>query len=161
MVPEIVNLTEKQLIGKKIRMSFSNDKTIGLWKSFAPRIKEIRNSMNPDLYSVDIYNDPDFFTDFNPSKEFDKWAAIEVTNLDEIPDEMDSLVIPQGLYAVFPYKGKPSEAQKAFQYIYGVWLPASLYDLDDRPQMAKMGEKYKGEDPDSEEEFWIPVKSKA
>jgi len=160
MEPRIEIVHEKKLIGKKVRMSLLNDKTIELWKSFSPRRKEIKNSINPDLYSVDIYDDLKFFVDFNPAKEFDKWAAIEVKNFDDIPHEMDRLVIPRGKYAVFHYKGKPSEAQKTFQHIYGVWLPNSIYNMDDRPYFALMGEKYKGEHPDSEEEFWIPITNK-
>ncbi len=73
---------------------------------------------------------------------------------------MDQLVIPEGLYAVFSYVGKPSEAQAFFKYIYGSWLPGSDYLLDNRPHFALMGKDYKGEDPDSKEEFWIPVKTK-
>ena len=159
MKPGIEIVNEKKLIGKRVRMSFSNDKTVELWKSFSPRKNVIKNSINSDLYSVDIYDDPHFFIDFNPLKEFEKWAA-EVSHFDEVPDEMDRLVVPQGQYAVFQYKGKPSEAQKTFQYIYGVWLPGSIYEMDDRPYLARMGENYKGEDPDSEEEFWIPIRKK-
>jgi AraC family transcriptional regulator len=32
--------------------------------------------------------------------------------------------------------------------------------MDDRPYFALMGDKYKGEVLDSEEEFWIPIKKK-
>ncbi len=73
---------------------------------------------------------------------------------------MEKLVLPQGLYAVFHYKGKPSEAEETFKYIYGVWLLNSIYEMDNRPYISLMGNKYKGEDPDSEEEFWIPIKIK-
>lgn len=160
MEPRIELLNEKKLIGKKVRMSFSNDRTVELWKSFGPMKKEIKKSVSPDLYSVDIYNDTRFFVDFNPSKEFDKWAAMEVNDFEEIPEGLEQLVIPRGQYAVFHYKGNPSEAAKTFQYIYGVWLPGSEYEMDDRPYFALMGEKYKGEHPDSEEEFWVPIKNK-
>ena len=160
MEPRIEMLNEKKLIGKKLRMSFASNKTQELWKSFAPRKNEIKNLISSDLYSVDIYGDTNFFIDFSPHKEFEKWAAVEVKNFDDVPVEMDKLVIPRGQYAVFQYKGKPSEAQKTFQYIYGVWLPGSVYVFDDRPYFALMGEKYKGEDPNSEEEFWIPVMNK-
>jgi AraC family transcriptional regulator len=37
----------------------------------------------------------------------------------------------------------------------------SAYDLDNRPHFEILGEKYKNESPDSEEELWIPVKLKA
>ncbi len=160
MEPRIEQLNEKKLIGVRLRMSFADDKTSEIWKSFGPRRKEISNTVNPDLYSVHIYNDSKFFVDFDPLREFDKWAAIEVTDFDTIPDKMDSLVIPQGQYAVFQYIGRPGDAQKAFQYIYGIWLPHSIFEMDVRPYFALMGEKYKGDDPDSEEEFWVPIKNK-
>ena len=35
-----------------------------------------------------------------------------------------------------------------------------FYTLDDRPHFEILGEKYKNQDPDSEEELWIPIKPK-
>lgn len=40
------------------------------------------------------------------------------------------------------------------------WLPASDYNLDNRPHFEVLGEKYKNNDPTSEEEIWIPIKLK-
>jgi AraC family transcriptional regulator len=160
MEPKIETFKETKLVGKKIKMSFANNKTVELWQSFSPRRKEIKNSINSDLYSVEIYPDTKFFKEFNPKIEFEKWAAIEVSDFDSIPDEMEKLIIPKGQYAVFHYRGKPSGAQETFRFIYGTWLPNSEYEMDDRPYFALMGDKYKGEALDSEEEFWIPIKKK-
>ena len=124
-----------------------------------PRRKEILNSIGTDLYSIQTY-ESSFFSDFNPDKEFEKWAAIEVTNFDNVPAEMESFTLPGGLYAVFLYRGAASAAAESFRYILGTWLPASDYTLDDRPHFEILGEKYKREDPASEEEIWIPVKPK-
>lgn len=146
-------------VGKKLKMSFAVDKTGVLWRQFMPRRKEIENSRGTNLYSIEVY-EPDFFKDFDPQKEFEKWAAVEIANADFVPDEMEKLALEGGLYAVFIYKGKSSEAAKMYRYIYGAWLPNSSYLLDDRPHFAKMGEKYKNNDPNSEEEIWIPVKIK-
>jgi AraC family transcriptional regulator len=160
MEPRIEESNEKKLIGKKIGMSFGNNKTLELWKSFSPRKKEITNAVNSNLFAVHVYNDTKFFVNFNPLKEFDSWAAIEVSDFDTIPKDLENLVITKGKYAVFQYKGKPSEAQATFQYIYGKWLPDSVYEMDNRPYFALMGDKYKGEDYESEEEFWVPIKLK-
>ena len=73
---------------------------------------------------------------------------------------MEAFELPGGLYAVFEYKGKASEATDTFEYIFYDWLPKSKYDLDDRPHFEILGEKYKTDDPESEEEIWIPVKLK-
>jgi AraC family transcriptional regulator len=155
----IATIQEKKLIGKRLVMSFSGDKTSELWRSFMPNRKEIHNSLGADLYSVQKYP-PLFFHNFDPDAEFEKWAAMEVTGFSEIPDEMESLVIPGGLYAVFGYKGASKDAAPAFGFIFNSWLPDSGYVLDDRPHFEILGEKYKNNDPDSEEELWIPVKPK-
>jgi AraC family transcriptional regulator len=160
MKPSIEVFKETKLVGKNLKMSFSNDKTFELWKSFSPNRKKIQNQVNTNLFSVDIYPRNNFFEQFNVNEEFEKWAAIEVNSFDQIPDKMETLIIPDGLYAVFHYKGKPSDAQATFQYIYGVWLPNSDYEMDNRPYFALMGEKYSGENPDSEEDFWIPIRAK-
>jgi len=50
MEPRIETLTGKKLIGKRVVMSFSEDKTRELWQSFMPRRKDIENSIGTDLY---------------------------------------------------------------------------------------------------------------
>ena len=110
-----------------------------------------------ELYSIEVYT-PLYFTNFNPDTEFEKWAAIEVKDFQTIPDEMETIVLPHGLYAVFIYKGPASAGSKAYQNIFGTWVPDSDFLLDNRPHFAKMGQKYKNEDSDSEEELWIPIR---
>lgn len=157
MKPRIELLSETLLVGKKTSMSFAKIKTRELWQSFMPHRKEIRNRRGPEYYSVEIYPNLEYFDQFNPNTEFEKWAAISVKDFDSVPDKMDTLIIHEGLYAVFYYKGTTAEAYKTYQYIYANWIPNSKYQLDHRPHFALMGEKYKNNDPDSEEEFWIPI----
>jgi len=152
-------LAGKKLIGKRMRMTVSGNKTGDLWRSFMPRRKEIQNNNGGELYSVEVY-DKSYFENFNPDIEFEKWAAVEVTDFDTVPDEMESFILKGGLYAVFIYKGAASEGAKFFQCIFETWFPVSDYLLDDRPHFEILGEKYKNEDPDSEEEIWIPIKQK-
>src|SRR5689334_21122586 len=103
-------------------MSFSNNKTRELWKSFMPARKEIPNSIDANLYSIEIY-DPLFFNHFDAGREFEKWAAIEVSNFDAVPPNMETILFPPGLYAVFTHKGPASEGVKTYQYIFTTWLP--------------------------------------
>jgi AraC family transcriptional regulator len=154
----IENIVSKNLVGKRTMMSYSNNKTFDLWRSFMLKRKEIQNITNTDLYSIQIYP-PDFFESFNPGAEFEKWAAIEVTNCDSIPEDLEPFILPGGSYAVSLYKGAASAATDTFQYILGTWLQKSNFTLDNRPHFEILGEKYKNEDPDSEEEIWIPIKT--
>ena len=157
--PRIETLKEKKMVGKKIEMSFANNETIELWRNFVPRLDEIHNRIGPELYSLEVYDDR-FFSSFDLANKFEKWAAVEVKDFQSVPDGMQTLVVPGGLYAVFIYKGLQSEGAKAYNFIFQDWLPASNYLLDNRPHFAVMGEKYKMNDPSSEEEIWIPVLSK-
>jgi AraC family transcriptional regulator len=157
MEPRIETNKEIKVIGKKMLMSFSRNTTFELWNGFMPRRKEIQNAIGTDLYSIQIYS-PLFFDNFNPNTQFEKWAAIEVTDFETIPHEMEALALPGGLYAVFLYHGAASQADQTFQYIFGTWIPNSGYSLDNRPHFEILGKKYKNEDPDSEEEIWIPIK---
>jgi AraC family transcriptional regulator len=158
MKPRIETLPPKYLIGKRLVMSLSNNKTGELWSSFMPRRKEIQNNIGTALYSLQVY-DYGYFKDFNPNKEFEKWAAVEVTYINTVPHEMEVLTLTGGLYAVFIHKGASGD-NSTFQYIFTTWLPGSDYLLDDRPHFEILGEKYKNNNPDSEEEIWIPVKLK-
>ena len=140
-------------------MSLSDNKTGELWESFMRRRKKIMNSIGTALYSIQVY-DHLFFNDFNPDNAFEKWATVEVANFNTLPDEMETFTLPQGLYAVFLYRGPVSESPEIFRFIFKTWLPNSEYTLDHRPHFEILGEKYKNDDPGSQEEIWIPIRPK-
>lgn len=159
MEARIENLAEKKLIGNYIKMNFIENKTFQLWNGFMPRRNEIKNPIDSNLYSLEVFP-VGYFDNFDPANPFQKWAAIEVTDFEEIPSEMETLIIPSGLYAVFTHKGPASEAHTTYHSIFVEWLPNSEYTVDERPHFAIMGEKYKKDDPNSEEDIWIPIKTK-
>jgi len=156
ITPRIQNLCEKRLVGKHLTMSLANNKTGELWKNFAPKRRDITNNLTNDLISMQVYT-PTHFADFKPTNEFKKWAAVEVSDFDNVPIDMETFTLKGGLYAVFDYKGSSND-NSIFQYIFGTWLPSSYYDLDDRPHFEVLGDKYKNNDQTSEEEIWIPIK---
>ena len=158
MNPRIEILKEKKLIGKKLTMSFSDYKAAELWKNFMPRRKEITNNLNNDLISVSVYR-PKFYEEFNIENRFEKWATVEVSDLGNVPGDMGTLILTGGLYAVFDFRGSSNDTS-IFKYILSTWLPESDYLLDDRPHFEILGAKFKTNDPDSEEEIWVPIKPK-
>lgn len=153
---EIIN--EKKLIGKRLRMSFANYRVAELWQSFMPRRKDIQNNVTSELISLVKYS-PGHFENFQLTNEFERWAAVEVTDFENIPNELESLILPSGKYAVFIHRGDAAEIDRTFQYILGTWLPNSDYVLDDRPHFEVLTERYKNNDPNSEEEIWIPIRA--
>ena len=160
MQVRITPLREKKLVGKRLQMSMQNNLTVPLWRSFMPLRKHIKNTVSNHLFSIEVYDSISFFENYSPAAPFEKWAAVEVSELATPPQDLENFILPQGLYAVFTYVGAPSQAAKAYQYIFTQWLPSSDYLLDARPHLCLMDERYKGEQADSEEEIWIPVKPK-
>jgi AraC family transcriptional regulator len=155
--PQIKFFPATKFIGKNLSFSYANYRAFELWSRFMPRRNEIQNVLGNDLYNIQI--NPENF-DFNPQSHFVKWAARPVSSFDFIPTGMETLEVPEGLYAVFHYQGNQSNLASFFNQIYSVWLPNSEYELDSRPQFEILGEKYKNNDPTSEEEIWIPIKRK-
>ena len=159
MIPRTETINEKKLVGKRMTMSYADYRIGELWGSFMPRRKEITNTLTNDLISLVVYA-PNHFIDFKPTNQFERWATVEVENFNNVPDELETYNLSSGLYAVFNYKGMSSGAADFFQYIYSEWVPNSEYILDDRAHFEVLGEKYKNNDPSSEEEIWIPIKAK-
>tara|TARA_R110001583_G_scaffold194982_1_gene368072 strand:+ start:198 stop:680 length:483 start_codon:yes stop_codon:yes gene_type:complete len=155
--PIIKHSKEKKLIGIQTSMSLKKSKYIELWSRFMPRRKEITNQISAAIFDLQIYNNS-YFKNFKPTHEFEKWVAVEVATFDTIPLDMECFTLKAGNYAVFNYKGLNTDTT-IFKYIYGEWLGISEFEIDDRPHFQVLGENYKNNDPNSEEEIWIPIKN--
>jgi AraC family transcriptional regulator len=157
--PKIVTIEEKKLIGARVHCSLQNDKTGTLWQQFMPKRKQIKNRPNNDYISVQNFSGVLDLQSFSEETEFERWAAVEVLEVDEIPEGLEALAIQSGKYAVFVHHGLSSEFEKTKKFIFEMWLPNSGYQLDDRVHFEVMGAKYFGpSDANSEEEIWIPIK---
>lgn len=156
MKNRIEEISEKYLVGKSLEMNLMENKTFELWRSFMPLRNQINGLKSNLLYSVQVFP-VDYYKNFSLTTNFVKWAVMEVNEASEnFPEEMEILVIPAGKYIVFEYKGL-SNNPEVFQYIFGDWLPKSGFQIDNRPHFEVLGEKYKNNDPESEEEIWIPI----
>ena len=154
ITPIIQEVEAKRLVGKSQKMSLVDFRIEELWNSFLPI--SIKNTLSADLISMTIYQSS-YFIDFDPSAEFEKWAAVEVSEFEDVPADLKTFVLPKGLYAIFHYQGLSSD-NSIFRYIFDEWLPNSNYVLDARPNFEVLGEKYKNNNPESEEDIYIPIK---
>ena len=154
--PEIVMASRRLLAGHSIELSLSLNLTAQVWQSFMPVRRKLIDTVGSDLYSVNIYPKA-YFSQFDPARTFTKWAAVEVPETVDVPPEFEKLEIPAGLYAVFTYKGRSSDAAPFFNHIFMDWLPRSGYQLADRPHFEVLGTRYRKDDPASEETVWIPI----
>lgn len=152
-------MPSRKMIGMRIRTCLAENASSSLWRQFKSRQKEIRDKIDANFYSIQVFDSIPAFHSFSPDTLFDKWAAVEVSDFGRPPEEMATYILPGGTYAVFTYRGGMAEFLAASRYFYDVWLPQSGYELDHRPHFECMDDRYKGPaDPNSEEEVWIPVK---
>jgi len=155
MEPRIEILELKKLIGIRMEMSLSNNKTTELWQQFMPRRGEIKNRLTTDFISMQKYGENWAFA---PDSLFEKWATVEVLSFAELPPNMETYLIQGGKYAVFIHHGPASAAAKTMQYIFSEWLPKSTYTLDNREHFEVLPDDYSPVDPNAKEEIWIPIK---
>lgn len=157
MEPRIEEVEAKRLIGMSAEMTLSDDHTADLWRKFMLRRLEVGNRQNGEFISMQIY-DSSQGQAFTPDTRFVKWAAVEVTDHENVPEGMEPYTLRGGTYAVFVHKGPASTFAETLQYIFGVWLPNSGYTLDDREHFEVLGEHYLPNDPEAEEEVFIPIR---
>lgn len=156
--PRIVEMPETKLVSMHQDMSLMQNKTRELWQIFMPRRHEVQQRQGQSYYSMQVYPPNFSMQHFSPQTVFTKWAAVEVSNFDTVPNHMHTFVLPAGKYAVFIHKGPASAFKPTFDYIFGEWLPNSGYTLDQRPHFELLPEGYVPTDPNAEEEVWMPIK---
>ncbi|CQR74753.1 Bacterial transcription activator, effector binding domain [Sporomusa ovata DSM 2662] len=157
MKNRIETIGKKFLVGKRREMSYINDQTLELWKSFMIDRKQIQNRVDLSYYSMQIYHILFDYASFNPTVNFTKWAAVEVIDHDHIPSQMDGYIIQGGTYAVFTHVGPASTFVASLKFIHEIWLPESKYTLDDREHFEILEEGYNPLDENATEEIWIPI----
>jgi AraC family transcriptional regulator len=160
MFLRIEKIEKKKLIGKSIKMSLADNNTFELWQSFMMKREAIKNRVDSNYISMQVYDYSKGNDIFNPDTEYEKRAVVEVSDLGHIPEGMHGYEFNGGLYAVFLHKGHPGLFLKTYKYIFEEWFPGSEYELDEREHYELLGDKYKNSDPASEEEVYLPVRRK-
>lgn len=157
MEPGIEILGPRKLIGIRMEMSLSDNKTAELWRKFMPGRSKIKNRVTGDFISMQNYGEN---WNFSPDELFEKWAAVEVSSFTEVPPDMETYLLEGGKYAVFIHYGPAAAAADTMKYIFGEWLPRTEYSLDNREHFEILPEGYNPMDPHAEEEIWVPIREK-
>lgn len=158
MFLKIVQQPAFQITGHAVKQSFAQDRTFELWSGFMPVRHQVCADADAPLVSLQRY--PTNFSFAPPDLEtsFEKWAGCITPDGFQAADGFETLHIPSGTYAVFLHRGPASGAARTFGYIFSQWLPDSGYEIDVRPHFEILDKRYKHNQPDSEEEVFIPIK---
>ncbi len=155
---QIIHLPPKKLLGHSRRMSLSTNETVAMFRAFMPKVKTIGNRTNESVIDLRIYDAGTDFASFTPTTPFTKWVAVEVNEFPADGGDFTPYNFPGGLYAQFLHRGPASAFGQVIGQIFGQWLPTSGYTLDDRPHFEVLPKGYRMDDPNAEEEIWIPIK---
>ncbi|MEM7658904.1 MAG: GyrI-like domain-containing protein [Bacteroidota bacterium] len=156
--PRILTLPPTHLVGMRRKMSMAQNETRQLWQGFMPRRKKITHRVDQKYLSLQVFPAGVDFASATITTVFEKWAAVAVSNIWDIPEGMEVLNLEPAEYAIFLHKGTPQTFPQTREYILRSWLPTSGYEIDDRPQFEVLEEGYNPMDPEAEEEIWIPIK---
>lgn len=120
--PEIYQQDAMQLVGMNtLFYSVDSEKNNiaeqlpPLWDVFLKRMNEIKHSVGCTGYGV-IQQTKE------QTDQLEYYAALEVSQLGEIPEGMVSIEIPTATYAKFTHKGAVKNLDNTVNYIYSSWL---------------------------------------
>lgn len=128
MEPTIADKPAIKAVGLAGEFSLETQPQIpALWRRFSARHGEIAAVVKGHSYGLCIGVD-------NGEDTFTYAAAVEVENLDRVPDGMQAFELAARTYAIFtvPLAGKEpigKEIGRAFRFVWNTWLPKSGYDF--------------------------------
>jgi AraC family transcriptional regulator len=156
MEPTIKEIGELKLVGIK---HFGTDKDIPeVWMKMDPFYNKIKHTAKPDVGIEYSWDESDEHKD-------NYWFMVSclVDKLQDIPDGLETTIIPAQKYAVFTHKGTIFTIGRTFKYIYNEWLPNSDLECSGRYNLQWYDDRFTkkgkmGQSEDSEVDILIPVK---
>ncbi len=156
MEPQIVALDTLYLVGLPFYGDASEGQFGKTWDRFIKIEKQIKKRVNQEVtYGVEIYGE-----EFHTDQKWVYFPSVAVSDLAEIPDILFGKILPAATYAVFTVKGGLDKIPETFRYAYDQWLPASKYEMGYAFDFELYDERFKGREPDSELDLYLPVKLK-
>lgn len=160
--PEIVCKDGKQLLGIARKINQSENLQFGLLAKVKAEFGEmeamIANRVNAgSYYAVYDYN-PEDINKEDEAINYTYFYCVEVAEDDNVPAGMVKKVIPQAKYAVFHFDAVHNTlngerlTQGVYDYIDGVWLPDSGFELAETPDYEVIDEN------ENRVDYYISVK---
>ncbi|WP_234124066.1 AraC family transcriptional regulator [Clostridium hydrogenum] len=137
--PEIICKDERLLLGISRKINQGENIKFGLLSKvkneFMEMTAEIENRVNAELYYAAYDYDVQDIIKENDEINYTYFYGVEVSEYNDISQGMVKKVIPKAKYAVFNYDIKnnilngESLNQSVYDYIDGIWLPNSGFEL--------------------------------
>lgn len=149
--PEIICKDEKLFLGIARKINQSESIKYGLLKKVRKEFKEmskfIENRVNQGLYYAAYDYNPEDIRKEDDEINYTYYCCAEVSGYGKIPEGMIMKVVPKAKYAVFSYDGKSGTLNgetlnmQVYDYIDGIWLPNSGFELAETSDYEEINEK--------------------
>ncbi|WP_160691986.1 helix-turn-helix domain-containing protein [Clostridium sp. C2-6-12] len=149
--PEIICKDEKMLLGISRKINQSENIKYGLLakvqSEFMKIADSIENRIDKDIYYAVYDYDPIDIIKEDDKINYTYYYCVEVSKCESIPEGMVKKLIPQGKYAVFTLDLKNDTLngeilnQPVYDYIDGIWLPNSGFELAETSDYEIINEK--------------------
>lgn len=149
--PKIVCKDEKLLMGIARKINQNENIKYGLiskvQSEFMKMADIIENRVNTGVYYAVYDYDPVDIWKEDDAINYTYYYCVEVSRYENIPEGMVKKVIPQAKYAVFTYDTKENTlngeklSQPVYDYIDGIWLPNSGFELAETSDYEVINEK--------------------
>ncbi|MFF4246781.1 GyrI-like domain-containing protein [Streptomyces sp. NPDC001822] len=158
----IVERTEFRVVGRKARVPLVHegvnpaiaDFIRGIGRETLERIAGLSDQEPAGIVGVSDQLDPSRAE----GTELDYWHGV-VTGA-EVPDDLDALTVPAGLWAVFDTSGAfPQALQHLWRDVFTQWFPSNPYASRPGPEILSVRVAEDGATADAQ--LWIPVERSA
>ena len=152
-----------------IRRLYSNETSAGIpaqWQDFQPHIGSIPHQTAPVAYGIR--------SDVGSDGEINYMCAVEVTDFDDVPPDLDQLELAPQSYLVFRHDGHVSEIRRTWHAIFAMGLEDAGHvatgapsfsrinkalSLKQAPDFERYGESFDPQTGSGGIEIWIPVET--
>lgn len=149
--PEIICKDERLLLGIARKINQDENIKFGLLSKvkneFTEMVNTIENRVNTELYYAVYDYNPEDISKEDDEMNYTYFYCVEVSEYKNIPAGMVKKVLPQARYAVFNYDAKNNTlngerlSQSVYDYIDGIWLPNSGFELAETSDYEVINEK--------------------
>lgn len=159
LIPEIVNVPSKKIMGIRFEISIADNKSIEQWGIFNKQLKSMKNiPTHSNRYGFfEISNNCEIknFTEDSLTTEF---IGMEVDGTSIVPKNMLIKKFSGGKYAKFIHTGTVNTLCMTYRYIWGTWLPNSNEQLDMRDDFECYTERFLGAKNDNSQiDIYFPI----
>ena len=156
--PRIVDLYSIVVAGIRGEISTQHNILPDLWNRLAEICSEIPASSQARRIGICETDRTKTYISKDGHISFSEFVGIETDGFGELPEGLETKIIPGGRYAVFTHKGTVDTLIKTYDYIMGSWILFTKEILDDREDFEVYDERFLGIDnPESRIDIYIPV----